>query len=63
MKLPRNFESAAPNATHFRNVGRDVGSIVAQIACDLTENPNSSTETGQIKFKGEMTNKLGPNIL
>lgn len=63
MKLPQNFESAVPGATNFRNVGRDFGSILAQIACDLTENPSSSTEMDQIKYKGKMADKLDPNIL
>lgn len=62
MKLEHNFESAAPGNTRFRNVGRDFGSILAQITCNLTENPNSSKEVDQIKYKGKMTNNLDPKF-
>jgi len=56
MKLPHTSASAAPGATHFRNVRRDFGSILAQITCDLTGNQSSSTEKDQIKYKGKVMN-------
>lgn len=62
MKQPHSVESAAPVAMYFRNGREDFDSILVQITCDLTENPNSSLEMDQMKYKGKMTNNLGPNV-
>lgn len=56
------FWDCYPSATYFRNTRRDFASVLAQITCELTENPNSNTEMDQIKHQGKMTNNLSPNI-